>query len=73
MKRSFVREWPFAVLLLALVVCAASESRPRAQAPATTALLDRYLAGDFDAVIASVSARDDFDGLLKDLQRSGIA
>jgi len=68
-----VRAWPRAVLPFALVVCATGESRSLPQEQATTALLNRYLAGDFESTVASVARRDDFDGLLKDLDQSGAA
>jgi tetratricopeptide (TPR) repeat protein len=61
------------VLPLAVVVCAIGAPQPGAQTPAASALLDRYIAGDFESTIASVAARNDYDGLLKDLDHSGVA
>jgi hypothetical protein len=62
---------PLAATLALLLVLTAT---PRArQAPSTTALLDRYLAGDFDAVTASLSALESFDTTLAELQRDGAA
>lgn len=68
-----MRAWPHAVLPFVLVVCAVGGSPPLAQTLATTTLLDRYFAGDFDSTIATVAKQDDFDALLRDLEHSGAA
>lgn len=68
-----MRSWRVTTLSVAVVLCALAGGRTRAQAPAVTAYLDRYLAGDFDRVLADVGAKQDFDGLLKDLDHGGAA
>jgi hypothetical protein len=68
-----VRAWRVTTLSVAVAVCALTAGATRAQAPAVTAYLDRYLDGDFDRVLADVAAKKDYDGLLKDLEHGGAA
>ncbi len=68
-----MRAWRVTTLLVAVVLCALASGRTRAQAPAVTAYLDGYLAGDFDRVLADVAANKDYDGLLKELEHGGAA
>ena len=46
---------------------------PSAQAPTAIAMLDRYAAGQFDAVTAELASLKDFDDLLKQLRHDGQA
>ena len=68
-----MRAWRVTTLSVAVVLCALAGGRSRAQAPPVTAYLDRYLAGDFDRVLAEIAAKKDYDGLLKELEHGGAA
>jgi len=60
-------------LVVAAVAACASGIGPTgtAQSSSVTPLLDRYLAGDYDGVVAVLDAPADFDDILKALQRDG--
>ena len=60
------------VAVLALAVCV-SGGRPRAQSPAIHSQLDRYLRGEFDAVVREIAEKRDFEGLLDQLKKDGGA
>ena len=68
-----MRAWRVTTLSVAVAMCPLTGGATRAQAPAVTAYLDRYLDGDFDHVLADVAANKDYDGLLKDLEHGGAA
>jgi len=62
------------ITLPALVVLTGLISgRPGAQAPAFDALLDRYAAGEFDAVVAELERIREPDALLTHLETHGPA
>jgi tetratricopeptide (TPR) repeat protein len=60
------------ILALAVVVSLTSV-HPLAQTPRLSDQLDRYLAGDFDAVIAELTAANHFDDVLDHLKHDGQA
>jgi VWFA-related protein len=77
-----VRHWCVAALVLAAGLSGSARSKPERayvrpertqQAPALHAQLDRYLHGEFDAVVSEVAARGKYDDLLDDLKRHGPA
>ena len=53
-------------VLTAIVVLAWTSNSRAAQTTTTVVLLDRYLAGQFDPVVASLATLDSFDGTLED-------
>lgn len=55
---------------IALLACLAA-GRPTAQTPPVPDLLDRYLRGEFDAVVAHLETLNDFRPILKGLQDEG--
>jgi tetratricopeptide (TPR) repeat protein len=60
--------WTPAAVAVALCLGAATTTGRQS---ASTGLLDRYLRGDFDAVVAAVDARDDLGATLDDLKDNG--
>lgn len=61
-----------AALIASIALCLATR-QPLAQRQSAIDLLDRYLHGDFDAVVAALGSFEDFDGLLKQLKSDGPA
>ena len=59
-----------ALSVVGLVLCL-SAGQLSAQAPSVTNFLDRYLHGDFDAVVSSLETLGDFRTVLKGLQDDG--
>ena len=57
--------------LILMVVACLTTVRPAAQEPSVTELLDRYAAGEFDAVVAQLSRRASFGPFLKQLKDEG--
>jgi tetratricopeptide (TPR) repeat protein len=64
-----VRKARICVLPVAVALASLSIWQPSAQTPTVTAQLDRYLAGEFNAVAADLRVRGDYDRLLETLQR----
>jgi hypothetical protein len=64
-----LRRWLLAALL---VMCAClAHGASAARSLSVTSLLDRYAAGQFDAVVAELSGEVDFDDLLTQIKRDG--
>ena len=59
-------------LIVSIAVCLATR-QPAAQRQGATDLLDRYMRGDFEAVVAELASFKDFDALLKQLKSDGPA
>ena len=74
-----VRHWCVAAIVLVAGLVGSARSKPeraydgRQQTPALHAQLDRYLAGEFDAVAAELAAVRNFDNLREDLERHAPA
>lgn len=64
-----IRAWCSAIGLLA--VCSLGLRGQAQPSPTTSAFLDRYAAGQFDAVVADLEAQNDFEQILKDLKNHG--
>jgi tetratricopeptide (TPR) repeat protein len=62
-----------AALLLVFGLLALTTGRSAARSMSATALLDRYLHGEYAAVVAELSTFDKFDDLLEQLRRDGPA
>jgi hypothetical protein len=59
-------------LILSIVVAVAPAiGRPAAQDRSVVAMLDRYAAGQFDAVVAELHGEIDFDAVLEQLEQGG--
>jgi tetratricopeptide (TPR) repeat protein len=65
-----MRAWRVAFAVLVAVVAV---PRPSAQGLVATDLLNRYLRGEFEAVVASLEKVSGFDDLLKQLKQDGAA
>jgi len=62
-----------AALVLAAALGVAARAAAVSQQPSATQLLDRYLSGQFDDVVAALATTEDFDDFLKQLERDGEA
>ncbi len=62
-----------AAVLAGILALLVTSSTPFAQRPSVTDLLDRYAAGEFDAVAAVLATKIDFADLLKQLKAEGPA
>jgi tetratricopeptide (TPR) repeat protein len=65
--------WRLSVAVALAVAWLAVSARSFAQAPVATDLLDRYLRGDFDAVVAALGTFEDFGDFASDLFAHGPA